>query len=99
MNGRKARERRKAEGPREQTIPVYRTRPLADPDGRLIGHATTTPSGPLLFTASGGQSLPRRVLEDGVTVRPSKSHKARVAAAQRGGLLDRVKDLVKGGRP
>jgi hypothetical protein len=99
VNGRKARERRKAEGPREQTVPVYRTRPLLDEDRRLIGHATSTPDGPLFFTASGGQSLPRRVLEDGVTVKPSKSHKARVAAAQRGGLVDRVKDLIKGGRP
>lgn len=76
MNGRKARERRRASGPRVETRPVHRTRPLTV-KGVLVGHGCTCGCG-RVWTAEGRLSQPQRLREDGITVAASKSHKRRV---------------------
>lgn len=97
MNAVRARERRRAQPARVETRKVHRTRPLLDVDDRgrtrLVGHGCNCCD--RTFTAAGRLSQPRRILEDGVTVAPSKLHGRRVSALRRSrgvrGLVSRLR--------
>jgi hypothetical protein len=92
VNGRKAKERRRAEAPRVETRPVHRTRPLTDPDGRMVGHGCGCCG--RVWTVGGRLSQPKRLREDGITVAPSKSHQRRVRALRNSkGLRGLVRGL------
>lgn len=103
MNGRQSKARRRAAGPiPPPDYPVTRTRPLEHVDARgrstFIGHASDAAvkgDARVVLTPSGRQSFPDRMAENGVEVVPSKSHRNRVQAARRRGLVGWVRDTVR----
>lgn len=67
-------------GKKRPACPPHRLRPLRDEKGSLIGHGCKAKGCNQVFTVNGRVSQPELRTDNGLYVRPSKSHVKRVKA-------------------